>query len=657
MKNLFIVLWILLSVNLFAQNRVMDATDSANYQARNQTDFPVRVGDCLLVKESSSNSDGQFINISNFATLYSGHRTNPTIWIDADSLDEVYEMRVNNNSSQITQTFTVRPIGSSNFKVARKASSNNVLCFSWDDFQTLIIDGETNTYPGYRDGIVMFPHMDKFGIMTTDAPLYEYESGGAFMSSGGRGIDSLVVRGCYFENGFAAMRWFGGTGSTYHAIHIERNFMGYGLVGEGMYFGLTSGSPVPKLHNLIIRNNIIAFRAAENFQFQFVSNGDVRSVNENNIYFMDAMRRDDPFEDFQNHGTQYVMHSGNYIERNNIIHGWGNMGINYFGSAESLAELPDTAIFRNSLYYGGENAFMYISSSHTNGVKHWFDRLEVGGFTNSFEDVYDVNDLTDYLISDLNGSTDTMYFSGVKYNPNDKADFFEDSNGLFYSNLKQDSIYYPQYVKSGFYDEMTIDNFGIWTDSIGVPGQVLTNTQPDYDSGFVAIVIESTLALKTGNTEMQSDTSYYSFWYCYADHTAVPGTYPIDDPDHWWLISWDEDGDPNFGPDSVDYDGHYSYFPPLDLRLRADTYHHSKGRGPSSNPQSDSYTQKRWYYASDTTNVSTYKEVVWARDKKFRPSDWSFLIPGTHYWRGAVRGVSSSGRPSKWTYTYFQELE
>lgn len=159
--------------------------------------------------------------------------------------------------------------------------------------------------------------------------------------------------------------------------------------GEGLYFGMTSGSPYlhAKFVRLHLYNNRILRTANEVAQLQHLASG---SRIHNNVFAWGGMQWRNAFAEHQDNGSQHVFRTGDVEIRQNIyLRGMESL-LNFFGAPEpgdasgtvTLADNYFSDAMWLGIYFGGpgQTAETAISYAFTGNVFRNLDPTEKYGY-------------------------------------------------------------------------------------------------------------------------------------------------------------------------------------------------------------------------------------------------------------------------------------
>lgn len=630
-------------------NRVVIQADIDNYvDAFAGSHFAMQIGDVIIntrTNPGGSDGKGAFFCATSAAT-FPGTRIGATIWLDGTSLGTLYDFRLTNGTTNTEWYISepdnfchIRPIPGTQVYVERNTVTNNGYTMLILDIAYVELNGETDGYPGMRDGLGQTFLRGSFGIHLsggTDLNAAHMLSVGVPYALGRIGHFKII--GVEVEHGFSAVRFEGGNYEFIADFTVKRSYLHDGISGEGFYLGATHGPPYTKLRNLNIEDMIITRRAAESIQIQHLIDGGTRAEIKNFVIYAGDSDWMNAFQPFQDAAIQVSDDDGNHYMANGVIDGYSSTGYVVYGSVPTLPEPTPTytkpITLQNCLFNSARGSFLYINNSTINGIRWEYDKIYLRHFTNEYY-TQTQEPVTMYYIGQNNG-TDTHHFTRIKVDGQVKTSIFQSiSNKFEIINVATDgsltnSQYEPSYVRSGFYE--TADKIkGNWYSVWGAYFQNPTNTPIIF---YVGDIVSGVV-----------DTQPFRMYKCIVQHSSTSLTRPDLDSTHWLLLRWDTFGVRN---DQGGYNSAtiQSYYPPDDFRLKADSYWNLEGMGLSTNEPNTLYTQYQWFrarYSDGTDSVPIPGGKILRY--KFTDTDKSM------YARLGIRVKASNGDYGDWKYS------
>lgn len=529
----------------------------------------------VIIDTHTATAGGTFdFGTTSFATLFSGARTGFTLWIDGNKGDW-HRFFISNGGTIIPQSATeatpctIKPLPGTQCSFRQTANSNTGYVMSLNDFKHLIVDWESDEFPGMRDGLgahSVFQHK-KHGCRFHSGEGTGFYTGGAnqFVLFGVQD-GTYHIKGGEYSHGFAAIRLHASNANiTWKSLIIQRTYIHDTLTGEGYYIGMTSGTPVPKFANFLLEDFLMVRTATEAVQLQHFMRGTNRGDVRNFMVFCSGSDWKKPFGANQDNGIQFLPSEGDTYMSNFIVDGFGDNGIIINGSSEGTQK-DRPSVIQNGLINDGRNTGVYLNANTTNGIKHEWRRLFFRGFNNTYGEA---GVARDFVISQNNGN-ETHKWISCRHDGS-KTSLFQNSGGYEIQDFLQQSLPAPQYVNSGFYE--AAEKFAFWkaTRSDNV-------TRIDHSIGDIVANIENGQG--------------YTIHKALTNHTTTDVT-PRLDTTNWMLLTWDESGTRNDQPGWQSGDVQ-SLVPPDDFRLVADNFYNKRGMGMKSNEQNTDYTQYKW---------------------------------------------------------------
>ena len=573
-------------------NRLATTTDVATYGNG------MVVNDIILDTPTASSGGGFDMSISTFGTTFSGARTGANIWVNGN-LGTFYKWNFGNGgtpmpfSTTAGSPVTIKPLPGTRIRFVRNASSNSGYTASLNDIKHLVVDGENNAFPGMRDGVGAHSVFlkDQFGMQFSSG------QGAAFRTDGAHnfaifGVDggSIALRGIEAMHAFSMLRLHAANQNVTIDLELKRCYLHDSLTGEGLYFGMTSGSPVPKFRNFLLEDFIITRCGTEAIQLQHFLRGSKDGYVRNFVVYAAATDWLNAFGGFQDNGVQLLYAEGGTWMKDGIVDGFGDNGFNINGSAEGSYKSVPTVV-ENVLVNDGRNTGLYFNANTTNGLTREWRKIFFRAFNNTYGEV---GTARSFVISQNNGS-EKHKFIDCQWDGS-KTSLFQATTGYEIINFVNAAMPAPEYVNHGFPDE-TAEQIEIWKQNYSGGGAV------SWKLGDIAI-----------NAEAGQE---YAFYKCILAHTAT-ATRPRLDPTHWVRLTWDESGvrSDQVGWTSGDTQSDY---PPDDFRLVADNIWNKRGMGLLSNQPNTDYTQYQWKRADNAGGTVNVVEIPGAKSRNYTP--------------------------------------
>jgi hypothetical protein len=634
-------------------NRVLDALDIV-------TRPWATIGDILLDTGTSPNAaDGKIaLEIENMSAVFPNARFGFNIWIDG-SIGTFYRVRIKNSTvsdevywegiSDLNNFVHIKPVPGTQVVVEKNAWSSNSFLFEVRNFKHIVIDGESDAFPGLRDGWPGIFLTNHFGFKFTNGI---YPEDGHTLVIGAPPDGLVVVRGTEHQGGFTGIRF--GDSYQYGAIRIliERVYIHDAGSGEGAYLGSTHDVPAMMLI-VEIRDVVVANRACEGLQLQHVisGGGEIKYV-ENFVNYCPAMDGVHAFLGGQDTGIQDSIAEGGAVMRYGITDGsaFSALGIGQFGSLEALGQTVNPLIpreIKHMLFHNIGGALSYLHNSNSDGNWRVLSDIYCVNFSNRYY-YNNCNNLDDYYVSANYG---TNKFSFVDcYHDGVKSAFFQAPSDVESINITlQPSMPSPVYMNVGHPE----------------PSRDFMNWKATYANYFDEPTLDRPVTYLEGwivvNIEQGVEYAYYRVMSTHTT-TGVGALNPRQDilangEVRYKKITWDTSGrrnllangqiDPAWNSASVQ-----SLIPPHDLRLVADNYWNKKGFGLLSNPHNTDYTQIGWF----RSNTGTEADMIEIPSKKIdeytvQEADFhKYIAMGIKY-KDATTGLyDSQWRIGEWQY-------
>lgn len=333
------------------------------------------------------------------------------------------------------------------------------------NFDNLIVDFETNSNSGLRDGWGS-GRSGTFGVTVRNVLISQ--GGMALKIDNTRGtMKTLEVRGCELTSGsFAKLRTILSENHLTKLL-VERNFFNKSVGGEGLYMGQTSRISGQEWNSItyIIRNNIFAFLAAEAIQLQEMASG---SKVHNNIIFICGHDFKAAFQPNQDTGCQLHHIQGDTLFRDNLIFGHGTTGIHVFGLDGTVNTPPipwgDEPVRIINNYVGGakKGVAYRVHESFDYGPGVIFRDNDIGDPQHNYEEV---GTNSSYYVEIPDAVANVSIIGGTA--PDDTKTFLNEARsnaplkGLF--NVTRTNVPTPQFINSGF-DGIDVHRITRWSE-------------------------------------------------------------------------------------------------------------------------------------------------------------------------------------------------
>lgn len=672
---------------------------------------PMQIGDIILFL-SERNSFGNIFSSTAFPTA----RLGATYWLEGGPSSynsiEIGSSTALTAPSDINNPNHIHFFNGQGLVDRVDAASLDVRELEINNFNYLVVDFETNTHPGLRDGWGS-GRTNSFGFKAIQT-YKERDAMALRVENSLNTMKSLEIRGAELTMGsFAKLRASSGLNFLDKFI-IERCLFDRSMRGEGIYTGLTTAGPWPLHKNMIIRDNIFCCIAAEAIQLQQC--GDGTRVYNNVVFLADTDYRT-AFQADQDTAVQLDMSQGDLWMYNNIIYGFGKNGLQIFnkdmaGQGVSFGT-AHTKIF-NNLWSGtkaGLTARLHATADLN--AKIIFRDNDVAEVLKIYGDV-GPNRNYHY---DMDGDAPVVFIGGRL--PNDGQPEQNSTVDVASFNMTRATVPVPQFVNSGF-DGMDINRITLWgevytvgfdsasnhstspttinLDTMTLGGSISINlntssggfaageyvkvfSRGDFLKFFyarVASYVGSTLNLEliTYKSGAGTFTDYnvgkripyttsdycwlaehqhtmeYNLYKCITDHSAHDDLRPDLAPGYWQLVWWDVNGKNMYDPlyNGIPYTTNFMEVAG-DFRLVKGSEHHLLGRGLSCNEQRDDQTKMGWEWRQTTTG--TIRDIPGAYEQNLTIERYSYLKPGrqVRYWveKKTSTGAFQARIYSDWT--------
>src|SRR5688572_23733667 len=254
MKRLLTILFLFLSPALSAANRYATSGDVATYAV--STHGQLKLNDYIIDTATGMSGGLGQIFINNCGTSMSSLPAGGTIWLDAASLPDLYNIYLANgstvwsNGSTKDNPIKIRPLNGQ-IKVTMTAASNTARLWLLADFEYVQINGYHEDYPGMKHNWTG-PLHNSFGFVLTGGIELNDNSFQLFVG-GPTGIETIDIVNVEISGGFCGIRANVETADvTMDRFSITRCYIHDSLEGEGAYLGKTSAAPYVKYTEMLI---------------------------------------------------------------------------------------------------------------------------------------------------------------------------------------------------------------------------------------------------------------------------------------------------------------------------------------------------------------------------------------------------------------------
>ena len=328
-----------------------------------------------------------------------------------------------------------------------------------------------------------------YGILIDDLTTEEGNPSGLAVGSGATDfeIDFIEIR----RVGFAGMllKTDDDGSATMNNVYIHDTYV-HDTGSEGIYMGSTQSQPQHTFTNLKFYNNRVVRTGTEIFQLGQIGDG---SEVHHNVFFLGATDWKNPFQNFQNNGTQLGPRTGSFSFHHNIVIGAASSWINFLGAdvdsdphpSGALVEIADN-FYSHSRHFGA-----YVARVTQPGMTVRFARNRFRGL--------------DYQLNEVAGSPgdyDQFFRLGsggvANTSPIEFVDNAYDGSQHFISNWSDpnqtmgnisgsgniaSTVAMPLFENSGFADDFDWFAIELWTD-VDSEGDPVT-----YEVGDVVISV------------------------------------------------------------------------------------------------------------------------------------------------------------------------
>jgi hypothetical protein len=603
-------------------NRVANSADVITYAVttRNQ----LQVGDVILDTATSTANGKNGIFYTDIATRFSTARTGFTVWISS-SLTPMYALSFSNNGtlwsgkSTVSSPITFRPLGGQ-IRIIGEPIATTAKRLSFNDMEYVDVVGELDAYPGMKYNWSGFLP-GTFGLYIDNSDSYDQQAQ-MIEAESNAGVKGIRMRGVEIAGGFSDFRcMFANSAAKLEYLTLHRNLFHSGY-SEGVYIGMTSGSPRPEFGMLSIVDCIFACRGTEEVQVQNLVKSSTKAYIKNIIMYAADGAWKAPFSGAagQDNGVQWLVEEGDNIFEKFILDGCAFTGFHIHGYAQGT---PDArrAVVRNGLIQDSRNISFYLNVDNAQGCGKEIRDMFLRKYNQTYTEL--VGSSTNYAFSSNNGSaTDTVLINRLTWDKGTKTTLFQSQStnyqipaGASVAVVEDPTLVEPSYFNHGFPNK-NAEQIEIWFQNYGVGpniGTPITYNAGDIVMNFVIGVLPV-------------------YYHCKSTHSSTAGTKPNLDATHWDPIVWDANGKPSYDPS---YNGvPFNYHPPLDFRLTADSYWNKKGYGLRMNMRNTDHTTFQWYIADDAVGTNS-KELAGEVEKTMTkyPEDVGKYVRCLAYWK------------------------
>lgn len=332
---------------------------------------------------------------------------------------------------------------------------------------------------------------------------------------------------------------------------IQDNFAGFGE-GEGFYIGY-SATRRQDLIQLIMRNNIVMMAGTESYQTSNLAAG---SIIENNVSVVSATFYRHPFMT----AVQDSLHQIGFVEgdvtiRNNFMIGT-NRGLHplFFSEPEEgrANRSPDRKMILENNYYGfSRYAIGFINQGQ--GITPLVLRNNVYGYISVPSSDASGNPYPFNGFMNINNDANPIYLEDNIYPPGLPlyAPTRGVGNNITATNNTQKVAPRPEFVNLGFPKDFDYLRISFYNEVYkNVQQEDLVGTPIPYQKGEIVIIYDN-----------DGETLFYK---CIQSHDTPKN--PLETEGYWEHMTWDGRN-----------------LPPMDPRLKADTYYNYRGMGLTYN--------------------------------------------------------------------------
>ena len=553
---LFLILVVILVILAVYFSRVRTTTPTGNRIATHDDvlkygDF-ITEGDLIFDTPTKTFTDGiNQLRYTSISKTFPNIREDAKLWIDGERIGPLCEVRFLNGNETTPwniSSATLKPIPGTRINTIYTHNSYGGFLWLIQGLKNLVIDGENDAYPG----LSQWPKERKFirgtfGISVTSAGIYDGFHGLSISVLNG---GSFSIKGVEAEHGFSALRFQGGSYDwILSSVEITRCYF-HDTESENTYIGATHSPPLAKINNLKFHDCILSRSGSEAIQLQHITG-------ESFIYNITSFATDAAylanFQPNQDTGSQWNVDSGTTTISNIFMDTWGSHGANFFGGNSDTVDCDSKCIMKNVAFNDGRAEAIYFHNSMKYGMKWIFDSIYIRKSNNDWY-IHNKTKPTDWLISTNNG-TDSIYFYNV-FHDGSKPNVFQNTSKIHVEKdpILVDEIPQVGYVNSGFYEPSNKIKF--WR---------------HYYAAYLSGNDTTAVQVDAGDIMIDRETDHQPvFCKALVSHRAT-AIRPKNDPAHYKILTWDEEGDRNDQPlwDSADVQLQY---PPDDLRIKADNF-------------------------------------------------------------------------------------
>ncbi|MDF7823179.1 DUF5011 domain-containing protein [Pontiellaceae bacterium B12227] len=344
-------------------------------------------------------------------------------------------------------------------------------------------------------------------------------------------------------------------------VDVQDCFAGFGE-GEAFYISYSTKAYNQDITKLTLRNNISAFTGAEALQTDNLAEG---SVIENNVSLGSATFYRHPFQArYQDNQHQLSFVEGNITVQNNIFAGTHGSLHNFrYRDANSgtvtgrTDPSPDKPVTMQNNFYGfGRTTMGYMWQG--DGITPYLFKDNVYGsiLVPAYDDTLTIDPDNDAGFFNLGNSNTDITFDGNIY-PEGRDLYFastgDGSNVTRTDNLQQEAPTI-QFKNSGFSNDLDWRKITFWAAQyLNTP----TDSGLNRDGEYISYQLDDIVIY-------YDSSGFTKFFKCIQAHAGDFD--PNTSPSHWTQLTWNGRN-----------------MPPLDLRIRKDTYYNYRGMGLTYN--------------------------------------------------------------------------
>ncbi len=353
-------------------------------------------------------------------------------------------------------------------------------------------------------------------------------------------------------------------------IDIQNCFIGW-TESEGVYISYSTSAANQDLTKLTLKNNIFVFTGTEALQTDNLTEG---SVIENNVVFVASCFHRRPFQDLYQDGLHQFsfVEGGITVQDNIMLTGSYCHQIRYKdpGVGRAFPSADKKVVFKNNYYGYTRTSISYVWSG--DGITKYLIDGNIYGpvYTPAYRDPYNSNTTYPAYIRICNSNTE-ITCQNIIYPPG--RQLYKGSCGIAkVTGINNEVKIAPllSFKNSGFSDSVDYRNFTFWSATYGTS---------DKKGIFIPYKKDDIIFYYDEN-------GVTKFFKCLLEHTGDFN--PLSSPDKWQLLSWDG-----------------NYKPPLDLRLKENSYYNNLKMGLNFNKEITSVFEIN----SNTQNRNDFFEV------------------------------------------------